>query len=115
MPKAKAIGTPMATQAPTIRMKKTNRLPNFIVVSCGLKYQSSRLTPPTTSTASRKLRSVVVSTRRKMAMTAASDMPIKSILVCRNEDLDHKGDHDQGGDRVEPLTKAGPDPVDERR
>ncbi len=75
MPKAKPIGTPMATQAPTSTTKNMNRLPNTIVVSCAWKYHSTALTPATTSTAMAKSRHVVFSISRSIAMIAARLMP----------------------------------------
>ena len=78
MPKAKPIGTPMATQNPTSTTKKMNRLPNTIAVSCAWKYHSAALTTATTRTATKKSRHVVFSINRRIAMIAARLMPNSS-------------------------------------
>ncbi len=77
MPNAKAIGTPIATQAATMMTKNTIRLPNPMTISSGRPIHSSTAMPPTVSSARPKLRSVVVSRRRSSAIVAASAIPTK--------------------------------------
>ena len=125
MPKAKAIGTPMPTQAATITTKNTIRLPKPMASSTGWPIHSSAAMPPTVSSARPKLRHVVVSSRRSSAMTAASaaadqhgddavavgdlqrdqldEALLIEILRGRQQDLQHEGDHHQRGDGGEPA------------
>ena len=77
MPKAKAIGTPMPTQAATMTTKNTIRLPKPMASSSGWPIHSSAAMPPTVTSARPKLRNVVVSSRRSSAMMAASAMPTR--------------------------------------
>ena len=77
MPNAKAIGTPIPTQAATITTKKTIRLPKPMASSSGRPIHSSAVMPPTVSSARPKLRNVVVSSRRSSDMIAASAVPTK--------------------------------------
>ena len=75
MPKANAIGTPMPTQTATMTTKNTIRLPNPMASSSGWHSHSSAAMPATVASASEKLRTVVVSSRRSREMIAASEMP----------------------------------------
>ena len=55
MPKAKAIGTPIATQAAMITTKNTTRLPKPIAISTGCASHSTAAMPPTVASARPKV------------------------------------------------------------
>ena len=77
MPKVKAIGTPIITQAATSTTKNKIRLPWPIAISNGCASDSPSAIAPTRPTAKRKPRHVVVSSRRRRAMIAVNVAPTR--------------------------------------
>ena len=77
MPKVKAIGTPIITQAATSTTKNRMRLACPIAISKGCASHNASATPPTNATATRKPREVVVSSKRNSAMTAVRVAPTR--------------------------------------
>ena len=130
MPKAKAIGTPMPTQAATMTTKNTIRLPIAHGDQQRLASHSSAAMPPTTPAwPGPKPRAVVVSSRRSSAMIAAmggadhdgddaiavgdlqrDQLDVRllnlKILGGGQQDLEHENDHHQRGDGGEPAASC---------
>jgi hypothetical protein len=77
MPKVKAIGTPISTQMATRTTKNKTRLPWPMAISSGCASHNTSATVPTSVTASRKPRQLVVSSRRRSAIRAVNVAPTR--------------------------------------